>query len=803
MHTPPAMIGAAVLSALIALTAGVLLAAAVRRRAAPHRPAYAVLAVGGAFAAMTVLVGAAVAVTASEHWAHEQQHRSTWATLVALGTATGGLLFCFGLLRLPGVTGSVPSAARLALDGVIVGAALWFVGWVLFSEPTRLLGDATPTACPSILLASVSAALSAGLSAIMVLRAPAPRRCLAVLGTGITAASVGGLGVAAGLCQAGPGLALTGAVILAVGLLVAAVAAYRIDPPGHLAIDVIRRDGEYAFVPMGAMAASAMYHLLQDGRFDGLAIAAGSVEGFALVARQYLTLHDVRAYARRLADREAHFRQLAHTDALTGLANRRGLLRALHRCAEERVPCVLLGLDLDGFKNVNDMRGHDVGDAVLAEVGRRLRGNLRPGDLAARLGGDEFAVLMHGGPAGAGVVAERLLRVLGGAYEQPEAPVFLSVSIGLAGWADEPDVELLLRHADLALRYAKQRGKNRIERYDGAYDRLLRRRTTLEHELRGAIERDELRLVFQPVASLPSVRPVGAEALLRWRHPELGNVRPDEFIPLAEESGMIARLGAWVLHQACYQLSRWLAEGHDVWVSVNVSPRELHAPEYVVQVAEALRAHHVPPQRLVLEVTEHAVATDLDELIRRLTALRLTGVRIALDDFGAGYSSLNQLRRLPIDILKIDHGLVAEHEPVQPEGRDGPAFAPMVDIVMRLGHQFGLEVIAEGVTTPTELAAVVAAGCRFGQGALFGWGVPAEHLEAMLDAATSPGARPARPAVAGTTVPRPVGPPVQRRGEGVTGQVTPGPIGAPNGDAPRSVNQNVGSVDSSHEMRQS
>ncbi len=400
------------------------------------------------------------------------------------------------------------------------------------------------------------------------------------------------------------------------------------------------------------------------------------------------------------------------------------------------------------------------------------------------------------------MVAERLLRVLGGAYEQPEAPVFLSVSIGLAGWADEPDVELLLRHADLALRYAKQRGKNRIERYDGAYDRLLRRRTTLEHELRGAIERDELRLVFQPVASLPSVRPVGAEALLRWRHPELGNVRPDEFIPLAEESGMIARLGAWVLHQACYQLSRWLAEGHDVWVSVNVSPRELHAPEYVVQVAEALRAHHVPPQRLVLEITEHAVATDLDELIRRLTALRLTGVRIALDDFGAGYSSLNQLRRLPIDILKIDHGLVAEHEPVQPEGRDGPAFAPMVDIVMRLGHQFGLEVIAEGVTTPTELAAVVAAGCRFGQGALFGWGVPAEHLEAMLDAATSPGARPARPA-ADSAVARPVGPPLQRRGEGVPGQVMPGRIGAPGGDAPRSVNQNVGSVDSSHEMRQS
>ena len=313
----------------------------------------------------------------------------------------------------------------------------------------------------------------------------------------------------------------------------------------------------------------------------------------------------------------------------------------------------------------------------------------------------------------------------------------------MAGQGGDPDVDGLLRHADLALRYAKQRGKNRIERYDGSYDRLLPRRTRLEHEMRGAIERDELRLAFQPVASLPSVRPVGAEALLRWHHPELGNVRPDEFIPLAEECGMIAKLGAWVLHQAAGSLSRWLADGHDVWVSVNVSPRELHAPEYVVQVAEALRAHHVPPQRLVLEVTEHAVATDLDELIRRLTALRLTGVRIALDDFGAGYSSLGQLRRLPIDILKIDHSLVAEHEPVRPVGRGRAGLRPDGRHRHAVGPPVGHGGDRRGGTNPTELAAVVAAGCRFGQGALFGWGVPAEHLEAMLEAATSPGARPA------------------------------------------------------------
>ncbi|SBV27446.1 putative bifunctional diguanylate cyclase/phosphodiesterase [Micromonospora krabiensis] len=825
------MAAVAALSWFVAASATVLLVLAARRRGTPHRPATLLLAVAAGVALIGLLTGLGVTLESTPHWAHDQAQRTGWAVLVSIGTAVSGVIFLAGLLRLPGVAVTPAATVRLALDGLIVAAALWFVGWVLLTEPTRLLGNATPMSCTPILLATVSAALAAGLAPIAVFRAAAPRRRLAVLGAGIVAVTVGGLGVAAGLCQGGPAMVLTGSGVLAAGVLAAALAARGVGQPRPTEPDVINRDGAYAIVPMLAMAVSAMYHLLQDGRFGVLAILAGTVEGFALVARQYLTLSDVRAYAGRLAEREAHFRELAHTDPLTGLANRRGLLRALHRCAEAGSPCVLLGLDLDGFKNVNDMRGHDVGDAVLAEVGQRLRGNLRPGDVAARLGGDEFAVLLHGRPADADRVAERLLGVLGGAYDRPEGPVFLSVSIGVAGWAGEPDVELLLRHADLALRYAKQRGKNRIERYDVAYDRLLRRRTTLEHELRGAIERDELRLAFQPVASLPSVRPVGAEALLRWHHPELGNVRPDEFIPLAEECGMIAKLGAWVLHQACYQLSRWLADGHDVWVSVNVSPRELHAPEYVVLVADALRAHHVPPQRLVLEVTEHAVATDLDELIRRLAALRLTGVRIALDDFGAGYSSLGQLRRLPIDILKIDHSLVAEHEPVRPADRDGPAFAPMVDIVMRLGHQLGLEVIAEGVTTPTELAAVVAAGCRFGQGALFGWGVPAEHLEAMLEAATSPGARPAAPgnraaaSAPRTSVsgPRPVvsggrpselslrdlppgaGPlpvPVQRRPYDESAQVNSAAEGASRGDSPNSVNQHVGSVDSSREMRQ-
>jgi EAL domain-containing protein (putative c-di-GMP-specific phosphodiesterase class I) len=356
-----------------------------------------------------------------------------------------------------------------------------------------------------------------------------------------------------------------------------------------------------------------------------------------------------------------------------------------------------------------------------------------------------------------------------------------------------------MRDADLALRYAKQRGKNRVERYEVQFDELLRRRSTLENELRHAIDRDELRLVFQPVVALPSMRPVGAEALLRWHHPALGNVRPDEFIPVAEESGLINRLGLWVLRQACRQLAAWLADGHDVWVSVNLSPRELHAADYPGQVADVLSEFGVPAQRLVLEVTEHAVATDVEELVRRLGELRATGVRIALDDFGAGYSSLGQLRTLPVDILKIDQRLVAE-----PESRTGTA-APLVDVVVRLGHRLGLEVLAEGIQTPAQRAVVEEAGCRLGQGSLFGWGVPAEHLGAQL--------RSARPAIAPkpTPIPRPVPPPgatarsqVVMLGPGMRQlrALLPADQSAEPPQEGTARDQNVGSVDSSREMGQ-
>ncbi|RAK26927.1 diguanylate cyclase/phosphodiesterase [Actinoplanes lutulentus] len=751
-----------------------------RRHTGAARRAHLLLAAGGALTTAAALAGLASTVLMGHQ--HDSAHTQTLATMVAIGMGIGTLTLLAGAVALPGATRGPAAALRHVLDGLVISAAIWFVGWVLVAEPTRILGDATPAECAAILLPAVLVALSLGLTAVLALHAHRPRRNTVRVAIGVSVVSVAAALLSTGICRQDNGFALSSVLLLTAGLIMVALAVRAADRPVEVSGDVLERGGGYVVVPMVAMIGALGHHLAVGGVMDAYGYFGISIEGLALVARQYLALDDVRRYTTQLRQREAHFRELAHTDPLTGLANRRGLQRALRASAEN---AVLIGIDLDGFKTVNDMRGHDVGDSVLTEVAARLRRNLLDGDVAARLGGDEFAVLMHGDADEAMLAAHRLLAVLGEPYEVDGGSIFLSASLGVA------DTGELLRDADLALRYAKQRGKNRVERYQAGYDELLRRRGTLQGELRHAIDRDQLRLVFQPVVALPSMRPVGAEALLRWTHPELGAVRPDEFIPVAEESGLINRIGAWVLEQAVVQLAEWLAKGHDVWVSVNLSPKELHNADYAAQVADVLAEHSVPPQRLVLEVTEHAVATDMEELVRRLAELRETGVRIALDDFGAGYSSLTQLRTLPVDILKIDHALVAE-----PESRTGTA-APLVDVVVRLGHRLGLEVLAEGIGTTAQREVVEEAGCRLGQGSLFGWGVPAEHFESRLRTLVPVGRRPL-PAPRST-------PPSDAQARSQVVRLGPGmrQVRAllPSDPAFRT-DQNVGSVDSGREIGQ-
>ena len=783
VHSPSGMELAGLVGLLVAVPAVAYLGQSGRRHTGAARRAHLLLAAGGAIATAAALAGLATALLTVHH--HTPGHSRALATAVAVGMGLGTLTLLAGTVALPGAASDPAAAIRHVLDGLVIAAAIWFVGWVLITEPTRILGDATPYPCPAILLPALLVVLGLGLTAVLALHAHRPRRHTVRVAAGVSLVAMAANVLAIGICRDDSGYALVSGLLLTGGLALVAWAVRAADRPVEPPGDVLERGGAYAVVPMLAMLGALAYHLARGGAMDVFGYLGASVEGLALVARQYLALDDVRGYTLRLRQSEAHFRELAHTDPLTGLANRRGLQRAL-RASTERT--ALIGIDMDGFKTVNDLRGHDVGDAVLAEVGARLRRNLLAGDVAARLGGDEFAVLMHGDADEAVLAAHRLLAVLGQPYEVDGGQIFLSASVGVAATGE------LLHDADLALRYAKQRGKNRVESYQASYDELLRRRGTLTGELRHAIERDQLRLVFQPVVALPSMRPVGAEALLRWTHPELGRVPPLEFIPVAEESGLINRIGAWVLETACRQLAEWRALGHDVWLSVNLSPKELHDADYAARVADVLAEYNVPPQRLVLEVTEHAVATDMDELVRRLAEVRATGVRIALDDFGAGYSSLTQLRTLPVDILKIDHALVAE-----PESRTGTA-APLVDVVVRLGHRLGLEVLAEGIGTLAQREVVEEAGCRLGQGSLFGWGVPAEHFETRLRTLRPLGPRPLPAPRSAPPSDAPARSQVVRLGPGMR-QVRALLPSDPD-FAATARDQNVGSVDSGREMGQ-
>jgi len=660
------------------------------------------------------------------------------ANVVAIAVALVGILSAVPLVRgLLGLFGPNPSPGALlrhTVDGLIVGACIFFIGWLVFVylQPDAPELDFSVRFVVIAVPAWVAAGV-AGVAAMTIARSVRPRRVPVLAAVGVALTTSGGLTEVMVCCFPQAVSLMTTAWLASAGYICLAAAtgvAARADAV-RPTVEVQAPPAIYAIASAGAVVACSLIEMVIIERPEPVSVLTSCVIILTLVGRLAIALKDVNKYARQLEAREAHFRGMAFTDPLTGLGNRRRLTQTLAEDWAGR-EYGLITLDLDGFKNVNDLHGHDVGDAVLVEVGRRLRANVRPDDVAVRLGGDEFAVLTGADPDGAVHAARRLLAVLSRPYEVVDGLVFLSASMGVADSASSTGVEALLRNADLALRFAKQGGKNRVERYDVTYDVSLRRRVAVEQGLRLAIERDELSLSFQPVVRLPEGHPVGVEALLRWHHPELGAVPPAEFIPVAEEIGGIAALGRWTMHRACHQLSRWIADGHDIWLAVNVSVRELRSPRFAESVAEVLRAHRVPPDRLVIEVTEQSVARDVAELTAPLRALRELGVRVALDDFGAGYSSLGQLRRLPVDVLKIDRALLDEPEASRQEDAGDPRVSPLVDVVVRLADRLGLQVIAEGVEDEAQRAMIEAAGCRFAQGHLFGPALPAEHVEALL-----------------------------------------------------------------------
>ncbi len=444
-----------------------------------------------------------------------------------------------------------------------------------------------------------------------------------------------------------------------------------------------------------------------------------------------LTIRDVTG-RRTLEDQLRH--QAFH-DALTGLSNRALFLdRVEHALARIRrsdspIPAVAF-IDLDDFKLVNDSLGHGAGDELLRAVADRLRGCLRSGDTPARLGGDEFAVLLEDAPDTRAVVevAERILDALHSPIVVDGREVYARASIGIAtrrGPTTTP--EELLRNADLAMYTAKANGKGCIEMFEPAMHHRAVDRLAIRGELERAVERAEIAVAYQPIVRLDTGELVAFEALARWTHPERGAVSPTEFVPIAEDTGLIVPLGKLVLERACAQLGVWLSANPTArWqMSVNLSARQLLAPDLVTTVRTATEAAELEPSSLILELTESVLLADSERVLRRLHRLKDLGVQIAIDDFGTGYSSLSYLQRVPFDILKIDRAFVAALRHEDPQ-------TTLVRTIMDLGRTLGRTAIAEGIEEQVELDGLLALGCELGQGMHFGSAADAATLERDL-----------------------------------------------------------------------
>ncbi len=426
-------------------------------------------------------------------------------------------------------------------------------------------------------------------------------------------------------------------------------------------------------------------------------------------------------------------RYQAYHDPLTGLANRSLFVEqvndALTRPTVDQVPVVLF-IDLDNFKDVNDTLGHAAGDRLLVAVADRVKSCIRSGDLAARLGGDEFAILLFDDRdlSAAVMVATRMIEAMAMTVPVEGQDLLVTASIGIAaspgsiGHADE-----LLRNADVAMYTAKQGGKNRFAVFESTMHAAIVARHALSNELTRGISADQIDVFYQPILSLAAGRITGVEALARWHHPTRGLVGPDEFIPLAEESGAILALGRGVLFRACHDVASWRNDlGEPLTLTVNLAPAQLQHEAFVADLVDILRATGFPASRLVLELTETAMFHDTQTTIARLGSLRDLGIRIAVDDFGTGYSSLGYLRRFQVDILKIAREFVVP-------GDAGPGGWAFAHAIVALGRTLGMRIIAEGIEDEGQLRRLRELGCELGQGFLFARPMPGPAMEMMLD----------------------------------------------------------------------
>jgi diguanylate cyclase (GGDEF)-like protein/PAS domain S-box-containing protein len=435
--------------------------------------------------------------------------------------------------------------------------------------------------------------------------------------------------------------------------------------------------------------------------------------------------------SQRKADEE-RIRFLAHHDALTGLANRHSFEgrfeQALRAAERERRRLAVLFIDLDRFKTINDTLGHPVGDRLLQLVARRLQSCVRASDIVARFGGDEFVIALTDivAPTDAAAVAEKILQLLAAPFGIADQELYVAASIGIGTYpADGTDGTTLIKNADTALFSAKDGGRGHFRFFTASMNAAASERLQIEHALRGALGKRQFGLHFQPKVMAGSGRVCGVEALLRWQHPELGNVSPLKFVPVAEETGLIEPIGAWVLEEAIRQLVAWRQGGiANLHMAVNLSAHQLRSPTLVASIRELMARHGLQEGDLELEITESVAMTDPENAIGQLHALRELGVRLAIDDFGTGYSSLAYLKRLPIQTIKLDRTFVRDIE-------TDPNDAAISTATLALAHSLNLQVVAEGVENEAQREFLTRQGCDMLQGYLFGRPAPGPEWTAV------------------------------------------------------------------------
>jgi len=487
---------------------------------------------------------------------------------------------------------------------------------------------------------------------------------------------------------------------------------------------------------------AAELHISPQALAQALNIAQLSFE-FSLVRMSKCFDIERQRKDEELARREEELAFMATHDALTGLPNRTLILdrveQMLARCARSHAQVLALFIDLDNFKAVNDTLGHATGDALLQAVAARLDAVVRGSDALGRLGGDEFVVVCEEDPsldAGPELIAERLLEALKPAFKlgaEEENHLTVNASIGIAQ-GRRTSADELLRQADIAMYQAKWDGKNRYAVFETGMQDLIQKRSELEIDLRDALEREEFFLVYQPTFSLSDMSPTGVEALIRWRHPVKGVVPPDDFIPLAEETGIITEIGKWVLDAACAQGAAWRAAGHSVGIAVNVSSRQLDSDRFIADVEGALSNSNLEPEALTIEITETTLMRNVEETARRLTAVKELGVRIAIDDFGTGYSSLAHLQRFPVDALKIDRSFITGLS----QNKEGET---LIHTLVQLGKALSIETFAEGIEQPHQLSKLKDEDCDSGQGFLLARPLDVAATETFMQSRVKDGAR--------------------------------------------------------------